>query len=242
MAKPILPDEGSLESKSVQVEQMFDSISPKYDLLNRIMTFGIDKGWRKKAIQMLKPTNPKIILDIATGTADFALAALALNPTEVVGIDISNKMLEVGRAKVKAAKSDLIITLLTASSEALPFANDHFDAITIGYGVRNFENLDIGLKEIYRVLKPGGALVILETSQPSSTWQKLCVRLYTDKIVPRIGRLISNNGIAYSYLIHSAKNFPYGEAFVQILKQQNFKTTTCTPLAFGVSSIYFATK
>lgn len=242
MTTPILPDQSSTESKSVQVEKMFDDISPKYDLLNRIMSFGTDKGWRKKAVDMLRPYNPKIILDVATGTADFALEALSLKPEKIEGIDISNKMLEIGREKIEAIKASHIITLSTASSEALPFTDNYFDAITIGYGVRNFENLDKGLSEIYRVLKPGGALVILETSQPTTAWQKFSVNLWTGKIVPLIGRLISNNGLAYSYLINSAKNFPYGEAFVQILKKQNFKSTTCTPLMFGVSSIYFATK
>ncbi len=242
MNKQILPDRHSSDTKSVQVEQMFDSISPKYDLLNRIMTLGTDKGWRRKAIKMLEPLHPKIILDIATGTADFAIEALLLQPERIIGIDISNKMLEIGRQKIKSLHAEQTIILQTANSEAIPFENNYFDAITIGYGVRNFENLAIGLQEIYRVLKPGGALVILETSQPTSWWQKFCVNLYTTKIVPLIGRLVSNNGIAYKYLIQSAQNFPYGEAFVQILKQQNFKTTTCTPLLFGVSSIYFASK
>ena len=242
MTNQVLPDTHSSASKSEQVEQMFDNISPSYDLLNRIMTFGIDKGWRKKAVKMLRPLQPKIILDVATGTADFAIAALELNPDKIIGIDISNKMLEIGRSKINALKESARIELQTASSEALPFADNYFDAITIGYGVRNFENLEKGLQEIYRVLKPAGALVILETSQPESSWQKFFVNLYTNKIVPLIGRLISNNGIAYKYLINSAQHFPYGEAFVQILKKQNFKTTTCTPLFFGVSSIYFATK
>ena len=242
MNNQVLPDRHSSDTKSVQVEQMFDSISPKYDLLNRIMTLGTDKGWRRKAIKMLEPLHPKIILDIATGTADFAIEALLLQPERIIGIDISNKMLEIGRQKIKSLHAEQTIILQTANSEAIPFENNYFDAITIGYGVRNFENLAIGLQEIYRVLKPGGALVILETSQPTSWWQKFCVNLYTTKIVPLIGRLVSNNGIAYKYLIQSAQNFPYGEAFVQILKQQNFKTTTCTPLLFGVSSIYFASK
>lgn len=242
MNNQILPNQNSAASKSVQVEEMFDSISPKYDLLNRIMTLGTDKGWRKKAIKMMEPYHPKTILDIATGTADFAIAALALQPEKVIGIDISTQMIEVGNQKIKKLNAHHIITLQAANSEAIPFENNYFDAITIGYGVRNFENLDTGLQEIYRVLKPGGVLVILETSQPTSAWQKFCVSLYTTKIVPLIGRLISNNAIAYQYLIHSARNFPYGEAFVQILKQQNFKSTTCTPLLFGVSSIYFAVK
>lgn len=242
MPNQILPNINSTASKSEQVEEMFDNISPKYDLLNRIMTLGTDKGWRMKAIKMLESSKPKIILDIATGTADFAIAALSLKPEKIIGIDISNKMLEIGRQKIDGLGAEKIITLQTANSEALPFTDNYFDAITIGYGVRNFENLETGLKEIYRVLKPGGNLVILETSQPTSWWQKFSVNLYTNKIVPLIGRLVSNNGNAYQYLINSAKNFPYGDAFVQILKQQNFKSTTCTPLLFGVSSIYFATK
>ncbi len=242
MVKQILPDQTSPESKHIQVQQMFDNISPNYDLLNRIMTFGIDKSWRKKAIRLLKPFQPKIILDVATGTADFAIAALALKPEKIIGVDISEKMLEVGRKKIDSVNAGKIINLMNADSEAMPFENNYFDAITIGYGVRNFENLERGLQEIYRVLKPGGALVILETSQPASSWQKFCVNLYCGKIVPMIGRLISNNRLAYKYLIDSARDFPYGETFVKILKQQNFKTTTCIPLSFGVSSIYLAVK
>ena len=230
------------DSKKEQVAQMFDNIANRYDFLNSLLSLGTHKGWRKKCVNLLKTKQPKVILDVATGTAYFAIAALELNPDKIIGIDISNKMLEIGRSKINVLKESARIELQTASSEALPFADNYFDAITIGYGVRNFENLEKGLQEIYRVLKPAGALVILETSQPESSWQKFFVNLYTNKIVPLIGRLISNNGIAYKYLINSAQHFPYGEAFVQLLKQQNFKTTTCTPLFFGVSSIYFATK
>ncbi len=221
---------------------MFDNISGSYDLLNRIMTFGIDKGWRKKAIRMIAPLNPKIILDLASGTADFAIAALELKPDKIYGLDISEKMLEIGRQKIDKINESSRITLKVGDSSSIPFADNFFDAITIGYGVRNFEDLDKSLKEIHRVLRPGGALVILETSQPNSSWQKFCVNLYCNKIVPLIGRLISNNNKAYKYLVNSAQQFPYGEAFVQILKKQNFKNTTCTSLFFGVSSIYFATK
>jgi demethylmenaquinone methyltransferase/2-methoxy-6-polyprenyl-1,4-benzoquinol methylase len=242
MNSSILPDQQSTESKSVQVENMFDRISTRYDLLNRIMTFGIDKRWRKKAIRMLRETNPKQILDIATGTADFALAALELNPDKVTGIDISANMLAVGRDKIRKAGMQNKVELINGSAENLPFHDLSFDAITIGYGVRNFEDLGKGIREIYRVLKPGGVLVILETSQPSAGWKKLLVNFYTGKIVPLMGRLISSNGVAYRYLVDSARHFPYGKEFLRILDSNHFRKTSCTPLFFGVSSIYYAVK
>lgn len=242
MTENIVPDSASAENKGKQVEKMFDSISPRYDLLNRIMTFGIDRNWRKEAVEMLRHVKPKRILDIATGTADFALEALRLDPEQVIGIDISTKMMEVGREKIAARNASHLITLQTASAEAMPFEPESFDAITIGYGVRNFENLDQGIAEIYRVLRKGGALVILETSQPEQGWKKIPVNLYTRILVPLMGRLISRNNIAYKYLINSAQKFPYGEAFVGILKKHNFTAVACKPLFFGVSSIYYAEK
>lgn len=242
MSENVVPDATSAENKGTQVEKMFDSISPRYDLLNRIMTFGIDRNWRKNAVEMLRPLKPRRILDIATGTADFAIEALRLDPEQVIGIDISNRMMDVGRQKIEARHASKIITLQTASAESMPFADESFDAITIGYGVRNFENLDKGIDEIYRVLRKGGALVILETSQPDATWKKIPVNLYTRILVPALGRLISRNDIAYKYLINSAQKFPYGEAFVGILKKHNFTAVVCKPLFFGVSSIYYAEK
>jgi demethylmenaquinone methyltransferase/2-methoxy-6-polyprenyl-1,4-benzoquinol methylase len=242
MKTGILPDQNSATSKSVQVEAMFDNISKRYDLLNRIMTFGIDKRWRNKAVSMLRKKQPKHILDIATGTADFALAALKLHPEKITGIDLSDRMLEVGREKVEYAGAGKIIELVKGIAEALPFKDNSFDAITIGYGVRNFEDLDKGISEIYRVLRPGGSLVILETSQPRSAWKKVMVNFYCGKIVPLFGRLIGRSDKAYRYLIESARYFPYGSEFLRILDSHNFKQSSCTPLFFGVSSIYYAEK
>lgn len=240
--KIVVPFSESRDGKKAQVETMFDSISGKYDLMNRLITFGIDKSWRRKAIQLLSKDSPKLILDVATGTADFAIAALELNPDKVIGVDISNNMLTIGREKILMEGAQTTIELIQADSENLPYADNFFDAATVGYGVRNFEDLKRGLQEIRRVLKPGGRLVILETSQPKGVFARFLVQLHATVVVKTLGKLISRNNKAYEYLPESAKHFPSGDDFVEILNKCGFKETACTPLFLSVSSIYQAKK
>lgn len=229
-------------SKKEQVAQMFNSISGRYDFLNHFLSLGIDKGWRKKAIKILAASKPKIMLDVATGTGDFALQALSLNPDKVIGIDISEGMLSVGRKKMTDRKVSHKIELQTGDSENLPFADNNFDAVTVGFGVRNFENLEKGLMEIYRVMKPHATLVVLEFSRPSRFPFKQFYNFYFKTILPKIGRWVSRDKAAYTYLPESVEAFPDGSNFVAILNTIGFKNTTCKPLTFGISSIYTAQK
>lgn len=229
-------------SKKDQVAKMFNNISHRYDFLNQLLSLGIDKSWRKKAISVLKLVHPQQILDVATGTGEFALEALALNPQKIVGIDISEGMLEVGRKKLKDRNLALKIELVRGDSENLPFEENKFDAVTVGFGVRNFENLKRGLHEIYRVLKPGGMLVILEFSKPSKFPFKQVYNFYFKVILPRIGSIVSSDKAAYTYLPKSVEAFPDGEDFLHILHQVGFKNTQCSSLTFGISSIYIGTK
>ncbi len=221
---------------------MFDSISHRYDFLNHLLSLGIDKGWRKKAVNLLKPLQPKILLDVATGTGDFAIQALALNPDKIIGIDISEGMLEMGRKKLGRLKVEDKIELRTGDSENLVFEGNKFDAVTVAFGVRNFENLEKGLMEIHRVMRPGAMLVILEFSRPRQFPFRQIYNFYFKTILPKIGRLISKDKSAYTYLPESVEAFPDGDAFQNILKKIGFKDTTCRPLTFGVSSIYSALK
>lgn len=229
-------------SKKEQVAQMFNSISARYDFLNHFLSLGIDKGWRKKAIKILTTSQPKVMLDVATGTGDFALQALSLNPDKVVGVDISEGMLEVGRKKMADHKVSHKIELQLGDSENLPFPDNNFDAVTVGFGVRNFENLQKGLGEIYRVMKPNATLVVLEFSRPSKFPFKQVYNFYFKTILPRIGRWVSRDHAAYTYLPESVEAFPDGNDFVAILNTVGFKNTTCKPLTFGISSIYTAQK
>ena len=238
----VVPYKDQNVSKKEQVAQMFNSISGRYDFLNHFLSLGIDKRWRKKAIRILKSANPKLILDVATGTGDFALQALSINPEKIVGVDISEGMLEVGRKKVEQRRLSNKIELLLADSENLPFPDNNFDAVTVGFGVRNFENLKKGLREINRVMKPGALLVVLEFSRPSRFPFKQVYNFYFKLILPRIGRLVSRDKSAYTYLPESVEAFPDGEKFVAILKETGFKNSACKPLTFGVSSIYIAQK
>jgi demethylmenaquinone methyltransferase/2-methoxy-6-polyprenyl-1,4-benzoquinol methylase len=237
-----LPDKFSEQSKKDQVEEMFNDISPRYDLLNHLLSANIDKLWRRNAIQKLKPQKPKLILDIATGTGDFAIAATRINHAKVIGIDISEGMLEVGRRKLKKKKLTESIELLKADSENIPFDNDKFDAAIVGFGVRNFENLKKGLTEINRVLKPGGVFYILEFSKPVKSPYKQIYQFYFTKILPFIGRIISKNSSAYTYLPESVNEFPDGELFLTILAEVGFVRNKCFPQTFGVASIYEAFK
>ena len=238
----ILPYKEQQSSKKQQVARMFDNISSRYDFLNHFLSLGIDKGWRRKAIDLLKPLKPQWLLDVATGTGDFALQALRLHPEKVIGIDISEGMLEVGRKKIARMGVSDRIELRSGDSENLVFEENKFDAVTVAFGVRNFENLEKGLQEIYRVLKPGGMIVVLEFSRPRAFPFRQIYNFYFKAILPKIGRLISKDRSAYTYLPESVQAFPDGEAFLGILKKIGFKNTVCRPLTFGVSSIYTALK
>jgi demethylmenaquinone methyltransferase/2-methoxy-6-polyprenyl-1,4-benzoquinol methylase len=237
-----LPNKNSGQSKKVQVEEMFNHISPKYDLLNHLLSANIDKLWRKKAINLLIPWQPEFILDVATGTADFAIAATAINGARVVGIDISEGMLGVGRIKVLKKGLAEKIELIKADSEKLPFENDTFDAAIVGFGVRNFENLKTGLAEIKRVLKPGGVFYILEFSKPVNSPYKQIYQLYFTKILPLIGRMVSKDSNAYTYLPESVNEFPDGEKFLTILAEVGFVESKYFLQTFGIASIYEAQK
>jgi demethylmenaquinone methyltransferase / 2-methoxy-6-polyprenyl-1,4-benzoquinol methylase len=237
-----LPNKESQQSKKDQVEEMFNNISPKYDLLNHLLSANIDKLWRKKTINMLKPHQPELILDVATGTADFAIAATRIKGAKIVGIDISEGMLEVGRKKVKRKDLANCIELIKADSENLPFENNKFDAVIVGFGVRNFETLKTGLSEIKRVLKPGGIFYILEFSKPMKAPYKQVYQFYFTKILPFIGRLVSKDSNAYTYLPESVNEFPHGDKFLTILAEVGFADNKCFPQTFGIASVYEANK
>jgi demethylmenaquinone methyltransferase/2-methoxy-6-polyprenyl-1,4-benzoquinol methylase len=238
----VVPYKEENASKKEQVARMFDNISHRYDFLNHFLSLGIDKGWRKRAVRMLKADSPKQILDVATGTGDFAIQSLVLNPERIVGIDISEGMLEVGRRKMKQRGVDSIIDMVYGDSENLPFEGNKFDAVTVAFGVRNFENLVKGLTEIFRVLRPGGKIVVLEFSRPKRFPFRQVYNFYFRFILPKLGRWISRDKAAYTYLPESVEAFPDGEDFVNILKGVGFKDISCTPLTFGISSIYIAQK
>lgn len=242
MSKKVVTPYGKMSSKKEQVAEMFDNIAGNYDFLNHFLSMGIDKKWRKKAIGMLKQGNPKQILDIATGTGDFAIEALAANPDKVTGVDISRQMLEIGKEKMKKKGIDNVIHLEYGDSENLPFESNSFDAITASFGVRNFENLEAGLSEMFRVLKPGGKLMIIEFSMPEKFPFKQIYKFYFMNILPIIGRMVSKDHRAYTYLPESVNAFPYGKKFTNILDKLGFADSHITPLTFGIASIYTATK
>jgi len=239
----VVPYKDSLSSKKEQVAQMFDDIAHRYDFLNRFLSAGIDIGWRKKALSCLKDLNPKQILDVATGTADLAImASRLLNPTNIKGIDISEGMLEVGRKKVKEQGLENTIELLKGDSETINFKNGSFDAVTVAFGVRNFQDLEKGLSEIYRVLKPGGRLVVLEFSKPSLPLVKSFYNLYMKVVCPGAGKLFSKNRKAYQYLDESIRKFPQGKEFLQIMDKLGYQKTTNKSLSLGICSIYCGEK
>jgi demethylmenaquinone methyltransferase/2-methoxy-6-polyprenyl-1,4-benzoquinol methylase len=242
MSKIIKPYKDSELGKKEQVAQMFDNISENYDDLNRVISLGIDVKWRKKVVEIVGKKNPKQILDIATGTGDLVLMMASLNPDRIVGLDISSGMLEVGKRKIEKAKLSNKIEMIVGDSEEIPFNENTFDAITVSFGVRNFANLDKGIKEIARVLKPTGVLVILETSNPTKFPFKQGYKFYTNFILPIIGKIFSKDKVAYSYLSESANSFPFGEAFNNILQKNGFTNTKATPVTFGVATIYTASK
>ncbi|MCG8859352.1 bifunctional demethylmenaquinone methyltransferase/2-methoxy-6-polyprenyl-1,4-benzoquinol methylase UbiE [Tenacibaculum finnmarkense] len=242
MSKTIKPYKDSDLGKKEQVAKMFDNISEDYDGLNRVISLGIDVSWRKKVVKLVGENNPKQILDIATGTGDLALMMAGLNPDRIVGLDISAGMLAVGKQKIAKANLTDKIEMIVGDSEKMPFDNDTFDAITVSFGVRNFEHLDKGLTEIRRVLKTGGKLVILETSNPTKFPFKQGYQFHTNVLLPIIGKLFSKDKVAYSYLSESANSFPFGETFNNILQKNGFNNVNNVPVTFGVASIYTAFK
>ncbi|MGR7813275.1 bifunctional demethylmenaquinone methyltransferase/2-methoxy-6-polyprenyl-1,4-benzoquinol methylase UbiE [Lacinutrix undariae] len=242
MSTKVTPYKDSDLNKKEQVTKMFDNISKEYDGLNRVISFGIDIKWRKKVVEIVAKTLPENVLDIATGTGDLAINLTQTNAKKIIGLDISDGMLEVGRQKIAAKKLDNIISMVIGDSENLPFEDNSFDAITVAFGVRNFENLEKGLSEILRVLKPDGVFVILETSVPTKTPFKQGYNVYTKYIMPTIGRLFSKDQSAYSYLSKSASLFPHGEALNNILRKTGFINVDDLPQTFGSASIYTAFK
>jgi len=238
----VVPYKEDQAGKKEQVARMFDRISGRYDFLNHFLSLGIDIGWRKKAIRELTSIQPKLILDVATGTGDFAIQALSLQPTKIVGVDISEGMLEVGRKKLKEMHHDQRIELRTGDSENLPFESNTFDAVTVAFGVRNFETLEKGLAEMLRVVRPGGKVVILEFSKPQGFPFRQLYNFYFKYILPVIGRLFSADTAAYTYLPESVEAFPDGQKFLAILDRLGYKTTSCKALTFGISSLYTGTK
>ncbi len=238
----VVPYKDETATKKEQVARMFDNISHRYDFLNHFLSLGIDRGWRKKAIKLLAPTHPKVLLDVATGTGDFAIQALSLKPEKIIGVDISAGMLDVGRKKMDKRRIAHVIEMIQADSENLPFEQNKFDAVTVAFGVRNFENLDKGLKEILRVMKPGALLAVLEFSRPRRFPFKQGYNFYFKTILPKIGSWISRDKAAYSYLPESVEAFPDGDDFLTILKEAGYKNVSCKPLTFGISSIYIAQK
>lgn len=242
MSEKITPYKNSTLGKKEQVAQMFDTISGNYDNLNRVISFGIDVKWRKKVLKIVSDSKPKIILDIATGTGDLAILMAQSNAEKIIGLDISSGMLEVGRKKIEDKKLSNIIELVLADSENMPFEDNYFDAITVGFGVRNFENLEKGFAEILRVLKPNGVFVILETSVPVKTPYKQGYRFYSKYILPIIGKLFSKDNSAYGYLSESAAVFPFGEELNNILRKIGFINVVAMPQTFGVATIYSASK
>jgi len=242
MSGNVNPYKDSDQSKREQVERMFDTISKEYDGLNRVISFGIDVKWRKKVVNKVAATQPKRILDVATGTGDLAINLAKTDAEEIIGLDISAGMLNVGKEKVAAKNLDDRIKMVQGDSENLPFEDDYFDAITVAFGIRNFETLEKGLAEILRVLKPGGIFVILETSVPTKFPFKQGYGLYTKTLLPLIGRVFSKDRDAYAYLSESASVFPYGEKLNNILRKTGFTHVEANPQTMGVATIYSASK
>ena len=230
-------------AKTEQVKEMFDSIAPAYDFMNRAMTFGIDKCWRAKAVKMIKAYSPKTILDVATGTGDLAIKlARSLCPNKITGIDLSEGMIAIGQKKVADAHLDNIIDFVAGDCLNLPFDEAQFDCITVAYGVRNFEHLDQGYREMYRVLKPGGVLCVIELSTPTSPIVKPFYKLYTRCIIPFVGRLVSKDVRAYSYLPESIAAVPQGNDMLQLMREAGFNSCHYKRLTFGTCTIYMAIK
>lgn len=242
MSKNITPYQDSELGKKEQVAQMFDIISENYDGLNRVISFGTDAKWKKKILKMIAAKQPKSILDIATGTGDLAILFANTSASEIIGLDISQGMLDIGKKKIAAQNLDSRIQMVLGDGENIPYPDNYFDAITVAYGVRNFENLEQGLTDILRTLKPGGQLIILETSVPTQFPFKQGYYVYTNFIMPTIGKLFSKDKKAYQYLSTSAQSFPFGEALNNILRKIGFIDVKHLPQTFGVATIYQASK
>ena len=242
MSKNIKPYKDSELDKKQQVTKMFDTISNESDGLNRVISFGIDIKWRQKVVDIVGRNNPTNVLDIATGTGDLAINLAETSAEKIVGLDISDGMLEVGRKKIIQKELAEKIEMVVGDSENLPFEKDSFDAVTVAFGVRNFGDLDKGLSEIYRVLKPNGVFVILETSVPTKSPYRQGYQFYSKRILPLIGRIFSKDRMAYSYLSESASVFPYGEKLNNILRNIGFTNVKHEPQTFGVATIYSASK
>ena len=243
MNENITPYQSETATKKEQVATMFNNISGTYDFLNHFMSLGIDIIWRKQAIKELKSIKPRIILDVATGTGDFAFEALKiLKPEKIIGVDISRGMLDIAEQKIAKRGLGDKFGVKLGDSEKLPFTDNEFDAVTVAYGVRNFENLEVGLADIQRVLKPGGKVVVLEFSKPKAFPIKQLYNFYFNYITPGIGKLFSKDARAYSYLPESVAAFPDGKSFVALMDKVGFKHTKHRPLAFGICSIYTGVK
>ena len=239
----VTPYQDSSGNKKEQVEQMFDNIAHKYDFLNHFLSLGIDKLWRRKAVRMLSKYNPRKILDVASGTGDFAItASKKISAEEIVGFDLSEQMIRVGEKKVKRLKLDHLIRFQKGDSENMPFGDNSFDAITVAFGVRNFENLEKGLDEFLRVLKPGGVAVILEFSKPKYFPFRQLYKFYFFQVLPFVGRMVSKDMSAYSYLPESVMAFPDDHNFLSILIERGFDSAFQKRLTFGIATIYLAQK
>lgn len=242
MGTKVKPYNKDNSSKREEVAEMFDNISGKYDFLNHFLSLGIDKIWRKKAIRILAEYQPKIIMDMATGTGDFAIEALKLNPERIVGVDLSNGMLEVGRKKMKKRKVDNIIEMIQGDSEKLSFEDHTFDAFTVGFGVRNFQNLEVGLAEMLRVLKPKGVGLVLEFSKPKKFPIKQYFKFHSKYIIPTIGKAISKDKAAYTYLPESVEAFPEGQDFIDIMTKTGYRDVKSKIVGGGIATIYYGLK
>ncbi len=242
MSDKVVKPYNSDRSKKEEVAEMFNNISGRYDFLNHFLSLGIDHLWRARAVKELREINPKRILDIATGTGDFAIANLKLKPEEVVGIDISSGMLEVGKEKMKKKKVDHIVTMQLGDSEDLPFDDNYFDGLTVGFGVRNFENLEKGLAEMLRVIRPGGKAIILEFSKPKMFPIKQAFGFYSKYFIPFFGKRISKDEKAYAYLPESVAAFPEGKDFEDVLEKLKYKNIKSIPVSGGIATIYIGTK
>lgn len=242
MSKKVTPYKDSELGKKAQVTEMFDNVSANYDLLNRVLTFGIDISWRKNVVALVKKGKAEKVLDIATGTGDLAIMMAKADIHDVTGLDISPGMLNIGIQKVKDQGLNEKVNMVIGDSEELPFDEGTFDAITVAFGVRNFENLELGLREIHRVLKPEGSLIVLETSQPTKFPVKQGFQFYSKYVIPTIGKILSKDKSAYDYLPESAAAFPFGEKFNNILLKTGFNSSKVYPQTLGVATIYHAIK
>jgi demethylmenaquinone methyltransferase/2-methoxy-6-polyprenyl-1,4-benzoquinol methylase len=238
----VSPYQDTEKNKKQQVEQMFDHIAPKYDFLNHFLSMGIDRLWRKKAVSMLRTHHPERVLDVASGTGDFAIETAKISPSEIIGFDLSGQMIRVGAEKVKRLGLDRLIRFEKGDSEQMPFPPGSFDAITVAFGVRNFENLEKGLQEFYRVLRPGGVAMILEFSRPRAFPFKQLYMFYFRHILPFIGGMVSKDSSAYTYLPESVMAFPDDQDFLDILARIGFSRSRQRRLTMGIATIYEAVK